>query len=145
MRHQGFSLLELMITLAIVGILLSFAYPSYQTYTIRSHRLEGQTALLDLAHRMEQHFESYESYTDATIGAGTAHDVLASAQTTKGWYDLSIVMATEQHFLLQATPRNIQAKQDRECQALRFDDRGVQSIASGPSGVPTGTWERCWR
>jgi len=53
MKRQGFSLLELMITLTIMGILLGFAYPSYQLYTIRSHRLEGQTALLDLAHRME--------------------------------------------------------------------------------------------
>ncbi len=145
MRYfKGFSLLELMIVIAIMGIVLSFAYPSYQSYIARAHRIEGQIALFDLANRMEKHYEHYATYANAAIATGTQYDVLDSRHTPQGWYELSIVMATEEHFTVQATPTQIQAQQDRWCQTLRLNDQGEQSIAAGPSGKPSATWSDCW-
>ena len=144
MHNRGFSLLEMLIVLLIFGIILSFAYPNYQSHFVRAHRLEGQLALLDLANRMEHHFANYESYTEATVGTNSVHDVLAVAETSQGYYRLVILHASETHFTIQAIPQDPQAQADTRCQTLQLNDLGLQEIVSGPGGVPTGSWEECW-
>ncbi|PJD90768.1 MAG: pilus assembly protein PilE [Legionella sp.] len=141
---KGFSLIELMIVIAIMSIILGFAYPSYQAYIVRAHRIEGQMALFDLANRMEKYYDHYATYANAAIETGTAYDVLRQRQTTQGWYELSIIMATDDHFIVQATPTRGQATQDHWCQTLRLNDQGEQSIAAGPGGHPSATWADCW-
>lgn len=145
MSSQGFSLLELLIVLFISSILLSFAYPSYQQYILRSQRLEGQLALLELANKMEQHYAKYYNYAQATIGCGSEHDVLANAFTQQKYYALKIINASDQHFIIQAIPQNTQGQMDTLCQTLQLDDQGRQMIVAGPRGIPEGTWEACWR
>ena len=144
MTQNGFSLVELMIVLVITGILLSFTYPSYQAYLVRTHRIEGQTALFDLAHRMEEYFIEHSDYSLATIGNNPEQDVLTSAITAQGWYELSIVQSSNEHYLLQATPLGPQGAQDHLCQSLRLNDQGIESISPGPSGTPTGQASECW-
>lgn len=139
MQNRGFTLLEMLIVLLIAGILLSFAFPSYQTYWTRAHRLEGQMGLLDLANQMELYYAKYGTYTDAVIGSGTEHDVMSESLTTEGWYKLVIQSASATHFNLQAIPQNTQAQQDTLCQTLQFNDQGIQSIVGG-----TGAWAECW-
>jgi type IV pilus assembly protein PilE len=142
--HKGFSLIELLIVLAITAILLSFAYPNFQAYVVRTHRIDGQMALFDLANRMEVYFSKHHSYALSTIGAGGQYDVLSSNLSPQTWYELSIMEATAAHFTLQATPREAQALQDKECQSLRLNDQGIQTVASGPAGTPTGSVASCW-
>lgn len=134
----------MLIVLMIFGIILSFAYPNYQTYLVRAHRLEGQLALLDLANRMEHYFARYGHYTEATIGAHSEHDVLAIAETSQGYYRLTILNSTDTHFTIQAIPQGSHAQADKCCQTLQFNDLGLQEIVAGPGGHPTGTWEMCW-
>ncbi len=71
-RTRGFTLLEVMITVAIVGILAAIAYPSYQNYMKRSHRSAAQTLMIDLANREQQYLLDNRSF----LGGG------ASAVTT---------------------------------------------------------------
>ena len=59
----GFTLIELMITLAIIGILAAFAYPSYTQYTLRAGRAEGAASLLEVMERQEQYYRSNLTYT----------------------------------------------------------------------------------
>ncbi|MGV3740393.1 MAG: type IV pilin protein [Gammaproteobacteria bacterium] len=144
MLRHGFSLLELLVVLFLISILLSFAYPSYQKYLIRSHRLEGQLAILDLANRMEQYYAKYNTYAHATIGTGTEHDVLTKALTQQGYYELKIDNVSDQHFIIQAVPQGAQGQMDTACQTLQFDEQGKQTVVFGPGGIPVGTWEECW-
>ena len=144
MQNPGFSLLVMLIVILIFGIILSFAYPSYQTYLIRAHRLEGQMALLDLANHMEQYFAQYGTYAEASVGTHSERDVLSTALTSQGYYTLVIQNATETHFEIQAIPQGTQAQGDKQCQTLQFNDQGIQGIASGPVGSPAGNWEECW-
>lgn len=141
---QGFSLIELLIVVVVVAILVSIAYPSYQEYITRARRSEGQSALMDLASRMERYYSEHHTYQTATIGSGNASDVLSSATTAEGWYTLSIPTATASTYTLQATPRNTQGTSDTRCQSLTLTHLGVKGISNGPAGTPTGTVDACW-
>ncbi|WP_207384282.1 type IV pilin protein [Legionella yabuuchiae] len=140
----GFSLIELLVVMIVVGILVSVAYPSYREYINRAHRADGQSALLNLASRMERYYSERHTYQTATIGTGAATDVLSSATSPEGWYVLSIPTATATTFTLRATPTGTQATSDTLCQSLTLNHLGVKGITTGPAGTPTGTASQCW-
>ena len=61
-RSSGFTLIELMVALAVVAILTAIAFPSYQRYIQRGIRAQGQVFLMDLSQRQEQFFLDQRSY-----------------------------------------------------------------------------------
>ena len=69
--HQiGFTLIELMITVAIIGILSAIAYPSYESYVRKSRRVDAKNALLDLASRQERYFSVNNKYSTTAADLG---------------------------------------------------------------------------
>ena len=79
-RAQGFSLAELVIVVALVGILGAIAYPSYIAYKVRANRAAAQSFLIDLANRQQLHFLDARSYTAnlAQLGASPIPPEIAS-------------------------------------------------------------------
>lgn len=132
MKRNGFTLIELMITVAIIGILAAIAYPSYQQYVISSARAEAMTALLDAASKQEQFYSDNRQYTTsmANLGVNTA--------TESGLYTLSATV-NGQSFVITATPASGVALQDGECTTLTINEVGVKG-ATGSGGVNT-----CWK
>ena len=142
--NKGFTLIELIIVLAITGILATFAYPSYQDYLTRARRSEGQTALLDLANRMEEYYAENNTYHTATIAANGHNDVLSRKTTLENHYSLAVIHSSANTYTLLATPIGSQAANDKRCQTLTYNHLGEKNIAPGPAGAPTGSAEQCW-
>ncbi len=136
-KIKGFTLIELMITVIIVGILAAVAIPAYSSYTLRARRTEGQTALLDLASRMDQFYTENNKYMGATLaalGSGTT-------STPNGYYTLSEPTVTDSTFTLEATPTAGKAQANDVCTKLSINELGVKSFTGG-TGV---TLKDCWQ
>lgn len=106
---KGFTLIELMIVVVIVGILAAVAMPSYRNYIVRAARVEAQTELLELASLQEKIFLNSNNYAfsvttayNATSAGGLGR---TSGQTKDGRYSLALdITAPAQTFVLTATP-----------------------------------------
>ena len=125
--HKGFSLIELLAVLVIIGLLAALTYPVYHEHIVRAHRSDGQLALLDLACRMEMYHAEHNTYKTATIGIGETTDVLSGNRSPEGWYTLSLLQVTDSGYTLQATPDKIQ---DKRCQSLTLTSSGVKGITA---------------
>jgi len=125
---KGFSLVELLLVLGLVGLLAAMAYPNYTQVLVRTRRLEAQTALLNIANRLEQ--ENVQA--------------LSQTESLTRWYRLSIQKTKHKHYLLTAIPIGSQGLRDTQCQSLTLTSEGIEGTAEGPKGVPTGLVEHCW-
>jgi len=108
-NQRGFTLIEMMIVVAIVGILAAVALPSYRNHIIRAARVQAQTELLELAGLQEKIFLNSNNYAFTVTAAynGTAAGGLGrtSGQTNDGRYNLSLdITVPSQTFVLAATP-----------------------------------------
>lgn len=145
-RNKGFTLIELMIVVAIIGIIAAVAYPSYQEQVNKSRRGDCSGALVGLANAMERFYSVNNTYLGAGVsGANTGAPAATLFSATcpvdggAATYNLTISAATASTFTLQATPTGAQTG-DR-CGNLTLTNTGVKNVTSAKSGV---TWEACW-
>lgn len=143
-RRNGFSLLELMIVVAIVGIIAAFAYPSYLEQVRKTRRVDCSGALISLGNAMERFFTVNSTYLGAGAGGGnTGTPAIFSATCPvdggAATYDLTIQAATGSTFALQATPTGAQA--DDKCGTLILTNTGRKDVTGQDAGV---TWQNCW-
>jgi len=141
------TLIELMIVIAILGIIVAIGYPSYQEQVRKSRRAEGMGELLELADRMERHYSDVGTY-DQADGSDMKADILYGIDTgddtkptTDGNYLLSIDAGTDNvSFTARAVPQGNQAED--KCKTFVYDSQGGKSVAGGA----TLTAEEChWK
>ncbi|MFV3369284.1 type IV pilin protein [Pseudomonas sp. NY15435] len=132
-RERGFTLIELMITVVIVAILAAIAFPSYQRYVLRSHRVEGQALLSEAAARQERYYSQNNAYASTAAALN-----MTSYVNGLQYYSLAISNVTATGYTLTATATGAQAK-DTQCSTLTLDQAGTR----GNTGTGTGT--SCWQ
>jgi type IV pilus assembly protein PilE len=101
-RSAGFTLIELMIVVAIVGILAAIAYPSYTEYVKRTHRAEIASLLMEQTQALERFFSRNGQYSDVPASGGNPARPLTLSQGN-AYYKISAERA-DQTFTLTATP-----------------------------------------
>lgn len=121
--QKGFSLVELMIVVVIVGILAAVAFPSYQSYLVKSNRAAAQAFMVDVASRQKQYLLDARVYAAdlATLGVTAPTDV--SDHYT---ISVSVPAGTPPSFTITATPTSARQTADG---ALTLDSDGTKAPA----------------
>ena len=127
-RQTGFTLIELMIVVVIVGIITAVAVPSYRDYVVRGYRAEGRNALVDIAAREERYYSDNVAFgTLAQLGVGTTSET--------GRYTVTVALNnSNQGFTATATPTFT----DDDCRNLTLTHQGVRG-ETGSASV-----DDCW-
>lgn len=129
---NGFSLIELIIVIVIIGILSRIIYPSYRNHVVRARRIYATVVLLDAAARLEQYYINNNSYVGATIDKLGIEDA-----NTKQYYTIALT-TTDSAYTLKAIPKGQQAQLDNLCGTFGLDEVGNKFI-SGTGKIP-----ECW-
>jgi type IV pilus assembly protein PilE len=135
--------MELMIVVAIVGVLAAIAYPSYQRWSIEARRSDAHIALTRTAADMEKFFAECGQYASTLGGSRKCTDAnpglgYTDSFSPEKYYSLAVALSSGS-FTLTATPRAGMAQaNDKNCATLTLDGKGAKNA----TGTETS---RCWR
>lgn len=118
---NGFTLIELMITVVVIGILASIAYPSYTQFVAKGARADGVAGLMNAANRQEQYYLDNKKYTDDMNKLGLGADPWI---VDNKFYSIDAVVVNNSDFTLTATAKGTQATRDSACASITLNAAG---------------------
>ena len=128
-KNTGFTLIELMIVVAIIGIISAIAYPSYDGYMKKSRRSDAKVGLTAMADKQERFYLQNNTYTTNAANVG-------GTGTDENWYVLSIDSADVNGFALTATavaagPQAADTTTSSgDCTVMQLDSTGAKTPAA---------------
>lgn len=126
---KGFTFIELMIVIVIIGIISAIAYPSYLSQLQKSRRVDAQTALLELAQYMERYYTTNGTY----VGAVLPFTASPKDDSTK-YYNLSVSGLAANAYTLSGVPITTSSQATESCGTLTLSQTGAK----------TPTTAGCW-
>lgn len=130
-KNIGFTLIELMIVVAVIAILAAIALPSYQSHVMKTRRAEAKQSLLEFSQRLERCYTRFNSYTDAQCP-------FRAMTSENGYYRISMTERRQNKFELQAVPQAAGGQnKDSYCGTFKLDHLGKRSTS-------TDKGSECW-
>jgi type IV pilus assembly protein PilE len=136
---KGWTLTELLISLALMSVLAALALPAYQQQQRQARRGDGQAALLQLQMDQARWRSAHDSYTDTLGALGWNSD-----RSAQGHYQINITDATADSYTLEAVALGGQAA-DRDCNPLRLSWQGSATAVFSAGPDMASDPARCWR
>lgn len=136
-KHQGFTLIELMVVVAIIGVISAIAFPSYNSYMKKSRRADAKVGLSKIADKQERFYLQNNIYASSTTLLGLTNPVVSD----EGYYNITVdAGAGTAGFTLTANaiPGKPQAN-DTGCTSMTLSSTGARN----PDGNPA-TEKDCW-
>jgi type IV pilus assembly protein PilE len=135
---KGFTLIELMITVAIIAILMAIAIPSYRSYILQSHRSAAKTALLDLASREEKYYATNNAYDNTLVAlgyssvSGSPASIQVPNNSNEDYYSVSVSVTaatatTPATFTATAAPTTASGQSSDSCGSYYLTNLGAQT------------------
>lgn len=132
-RARGFTLIELMITVIIIGLLASIAYPAYQSQVRKTKRSEAKIDLIDTAQRLERCYTQFGAYNN---DACTVKSHLSENEE----YKVVISNLGQSTYTVTAVPNNTQQAKDTDCAEFSLDHTGLQLAEDSKGNKATDCW-----
>lgn len=132
-KKQGFTLIELMVAIAIIGILAAIAYPNYVDSVRKAKRADGKAALVNAAQRMEVYYGRKATYTGATLA-----NTNIPGTSEEGHFSIAINAVTANSYTLRATAVNDQAKDT--VKGFQLTSTGAKTHTLDGSDWTTAGW-----
>ena len=138
-NSRGWTLAELLIVVALMGLLGALALPSYQQQQRQARRSDGQAALLQLQLDQARWRSTHDSHADSLSALGWTSD-----RSPLGHYQITLTEASAEGYAAQAIALNTQAA-DRDCTPMRLSWQGSATAVFGAGEHPDSDPHRCWR
>lgn len=132
----GFTLIELMIAIAILAIVMGIAIPSYNQWVLNSGRTDAQGVLMQTAQSLERCFTRYSAYNDGNCSLAQGDTVMSENEK----YQLTVTRVTANQFDLTAVPQGGQAN-DTDCGNFTLNHQGLKGAKGGTDPAVV---EKCW-
>ena len=149
-RHQrGFTLIELMITVAVIGILAAVAYPSYTQYIVRANRSAAQSFMFSVANKQEQYMLDARIYAGGSTALADLNVTVPAEVSSKYTVTVTCTMPTAAGgctavagtpaYVITGTPIGTQLSNDAKCGTLTLNQLGTKTKSGTASAVAD-----CW-
>ena len=150
--NQGFSLIELMITVAIIGIIASVAFPAYTSYIAKASRADARAQLMQASQFLQRFYAANDSYSadraSNTVMSQMPANLLQSPASGTKLYDLAMPAGasnTTSQFLIQMVPTTGASMSSDQCGTLTLTSTGVRGCAVNSTACSTTLRDTCWK